>query len=126
LYGDDFLSLDFGLKEFGIKNSEERLRRYGKYVYETGAVRHPDKPHGKIINETVITKERKKEYNTNRVDRFKYKTRYFSDSGIIGTKEFVSGNYKRFKHIFVSKKEKIPKPISGLSGIYSLEGLSES
>ena len=28
---------------------------------------------------------------------------YFTDSGIIGTKEFVSANYQRFKDVFMSK-----------------------
>jgi len=52
-----------------------------------------------------------------------YRTRYFSDSGIIGTKEFVSANYQRFKDVFMSKREKVPKPIAGLDGIYSLKRL---
>ena len=60
-----------------------------------------------------------------RVDRFRYKTHYFSDSGIIGTKEFVSSNFKRFKDIFMSKREKVPKPVAGLDGVYSLKRLSE-
>ena len=47
------------------------------------------------------------------------------DSGIIGTKEFVSKNYMRFKHHFSSKNEKKPKPVKGLSGVYSLKRLSE-
>jgi len=55
-----------------------------------------------------------------------YRTRYFSDSGIIGTKEFVSANYQRFKDVFMSKREKVPKPVVGLDGIYSLKRLSES
>ena len=42
-----------------------------------------------------------------------------------GSKEFVSAHYQRFKHLFVSKHKKIPKPIEGLSGIYSLKRLSE-
>jgi putative transposase len=49
----------------------------------------------------------------------------FSDSGIIGTKVFVSKNYRKFKHFFHSKKEKIPKRISGLDGVYSLKRLAE-
>jgi hypothetical protein len=53
-------------------------------------------------------------------------TRYFSDSGIIGTNEFVSINYQRFKHIFQSKHEKKPKPIKGLDGVYSLKRLAEA
>ena len=55
-----------------------------------------------------------------------YRTRYFTDSGIIGTKEFVSGNYRRFKDLFMSRKDKIPKPVAGLDGVYSLKRLAES
>ena len=54
-----------------------------------------------------------------------YRTRYFTDSGIIGSKEFVSENYQRFKNIFSSKHDKKPKPIYGLDGMYSLKRLSE-
>jgi hypothetical protein len=54
-----------------------------------------------------------------------YRTRYFTDSGIIGSKEFVFTNYQRFKHLFYSKHEKKPKPIKGLEGVYSLKRLSE-
>ena len=79
----------------------------------------------KVIKEVVVKKERKKEYKIRRVDRFRYRTRYFTDSGIIGTKEFVSANYQRFKDIFMSKKEKIPKAVSGLEGVYSLKRLVE-
>ena len=54
-----------------------------------------------------------------------YRSRYFTDSGIIGTKEFVSANYQRFKDIFMSKREKIPKAVTGLDGVYSLKRLSD-
>ena len=40
-------------------------------------------------------------------------------------KEFVSVNYQRFKDIFMSKREKIPKAVTGLDGMYSLKRLSE-
>ncbi len=50
---------------------------------------------------------------------------YFTDSGIIGTKEFVSTNYQRFKDIFMSKREKVPRAVAGLDGVYSLKRLVE-
>ena len=59
------------------------------------------------------------------VDRFKYRTRYFTDSGIIGTKAFVTRLYQTFKDHFSSKHEKRPKVIKGLDGIYSMKRLSE-
>ena len=60
------------------------------------------------------------------VDRFRYRTRYFTDSGIIGTKEFVSRVYQDFKGYFSSRHEKRPKAVQGLNGIFSLKRLSES
>jgi hypothetical protein len=43
------------------------------------------------------------------------------DSGIIGSKEFVSTHYQRFKLLFYSRHEKKPNPVRGLSGVYSLK-----
>ena len=40
---DGFFSFDFGLEEFGKMRASERLRRYRRYVYESGAVNHPGK-----------------------------------------------------------------------------------
>jgi REP element-mobilizing transposase RayT len=123
---DSFLSTDFGLKEFNVKSKKERIRRYRRYVYEAGAINRPDKMQAKVINDKVVAKERKKEFEINRITRFRYRTRYFTDSGIIGSKEFVSNNYQHFKHLFHSKHEKKPKPVKGLSGMYSLKRLSEA
>ncbi len=122
---DNFLSLDFGLQEFGVLDAKERLQGYRRYVYEAGAVDRYRIGQNKVIREAVVEKERKKEFKNSRVDRFRYKTRYFTDSGIIGTKDFVSKNYKRFKDIFMSKREKIPKAVAGLDGVYSLKRLAE-
>jgi REP element-mobilizing transposase RayT len=122
---DNFLSLDFGLQEFGVLDAKERLRGYRRYVYEAGAVDRSEVGQRKVIVEGVVEKERKKAFKIRKVDRFRYRTRYFTDSGIIGTKEFVSANYHRFKDIFMSKRKKIPKAVAGLDGIYSLKRLAE-
>ena len=102
-----FLSLDFGLKEFEGLNNKERIQWYRQYVSEKGA---------KAPSSTSPSDP---------PNRFTHRTRYFSDSGIIGTKEFVARNYQRHKHLFQSKNKKIPKRIKGLSDIYSMKRLSE-
>jgi putative transposase len=122
---DNFLSTDFGLKEFNVKSEKERVRRYRRYVYEAGAVTRPEKGKTKVINDRILEKERKREFELSRNNRFRYRTRYFTDSGVIGSKEFVSKTYRRFKHHFNSKNEKKPNPVKGLSGVYSLKRLSE-
>jgi hypothetical protein len=119
-----FLSTDFGFKEFNIRSKKERITQYRRYVYEAGAINRPDKMQAKVIDDKVVAKERKKEFEISRINRFRYRTRYCTDSGIIGSKEFVSFNYQRFKRLFYSKHEKKPNPVKGLSGVYSLKRLS--
>jgi hypothetical protein len=84
------------------------------------------KPGAGVIDNSVLEKERKNDFELKRVQRFRYRSRYFTDSGIIGTKEFVSSNYHRFKDLFMSKRDKIPKRVAGLDGIYSLKRLADS
>jgi len=109
---DGFLSLDFGLAEFGVKDERERLKYYRRFVYEKGSL-------------DADAKERDKDFEISGIDRFRYRTRYFTDSGVIGTKAFVSRCYQTFQDNFQSKHEKRPKGILGLDGIYSLKRLSE-
>ena len=97
---DNFLSTDFGLKEFNVKNKKERIRRYRRYVYEAGAVNRPEKGKTRVIGARILEKERNREFELSRNNRFRYRTRYFTDAGIIGSKQFVSENYQRFKHLF--------------------------
>jgi hypothetical protein len=119
------LSTDFRLEEFNVKGLKAWIRFYRRYFYEAGAIDRPDKMQAGIIDPKVIAKERKKDFEISQVSQFRHRTRYFTDSGIIGSKEFVAENYKRFKHLFCSKHEKNPRPIKGLEGVYSLKRLSE-
>ena len=79
---------------------------YREFLYEKGAI---ETVKGKCINEAVIMKERDKEYKLTSVDRLRFRTRYFTDSGIIGTKSFVSHYYGMFKGFFYTSNEKRPK-----------------
>ncbi|MFC1863088.1 transposase [Thermodesulfobacteriota bacterium] len=127
---DNFLSLDFGLKEFGpseirstdpsgifhgtgYKNKKERLAHYRRFVYEKGGI-------------TLKGEEKVRGVELSNAERFRYRTRYFTDSGVIGTKDFVERVYIQFKDHFTSKHEKKPKTIKGLEGIFSLKRLSEA
>ena len=114
------LSLDFGLKEFGKMNKKERLRRYREYVYEAGAL---DTDKGGKIEAKIIDQEKKQNFELTRIDRFRYRSRYFTDSGIIGSKEYVQKNFQRFKALFQITTDRVPKRISGLEGMYSLKRL---
>lgn len=110
---DRFLSTDFGLREFAVKGVKERLAHYRRFVYEKGG----------LLQKSLDLNQGLELSN---MDRFRYRTRYFTDSGIIGTKEFVTRVYQNFKGYFDSKHEKRPKRVQGLDGIYSLKRLSEN
>ena len=98
------------------------LRRYRRFLYEKGG-KQTEK--GLRINEQTLEKELNRDFQLSHADRFSYRTRYFSDAGIIGSKYFVSKNYQKFKHFFQSKHEKVPKRIPGLDGMFSLKRLAE-
>ena len=128
---DDFLSLDFGLTEFGVLNGEDRLKYYRQFVYEKGGLDAGRRDTTEWETRGMGDGEKREGIRTGKgfeisaIEKFKYRSRYFSDSGIIGTKAFVARHYQTFKHHFSSKHEKLPKTIRGLNGIYSLKRLSE-
>ena len=115
-----FLSTDFGLNSYEGMTGTERLKEYRVFLYEKGAL---DTGKGASIEDSVIDSERDKNYELTKVDRFRFRTRYFTDSGIIGTKGFVTHYYEKFKKHFDTRKDKKPKRVSGFDGIYSLKRL---
>ena len=117
---DSFLSTDLGLMAYNEMNEKERFADYREYLYEKGGL-ESDK--GPPIDEVIIAKERDKNYELTTMDRLRFKTRYFTDSGIIGTKSFVSRYYEIFKSNFGSKTKK-PKKVTGFDEFYSLKRLT--
>ncbi len=120
---DDFLSLDFGLIEFGNMDVRERFRQYRRYLYEAGSIREADGKGKWVIDKKIVEKERENNFRISKTNRLINKSRYFTDSGIIGSKEFVTENYQHFKHLFQSKHDKKPTPVKGVNGLYSLKRL---
>jgi len=116
-----FLSLDFGLREFGLREKAKCLGHYRAYLYKYGA--NPN-IQGRKIKKEVFDKEKHKGFKITASERLLYRSRYFTDSGIIGSKAFVRANYIQFKHFFQAKNEKKPKRVSGFSGMHSLKRLS--
>ena len=129
---DDLLSVDFGMQEWNEFESGEIVRKYREFVYETGAtgergqmseVRGQQETTKRGIDPKIVKKERGRKYKVSRVDRFRYRCRYFSDSGIIGGKAFVGEVFDQVKHLLTSKDERKFTPV-GIEGVYSMKRLS--
>ena len=120
---DDFLSLDFGLATFSEGDANTRLQYYRRYVHENGA---QPAMKGVPLDPQLVDKEAKKGFALTPVDRLLYRTRYFTDSGVIGTKAFVSRCSTLFESHFSSRHAKRPRPIAGLPGVYALKRLAEA
>ncbi len=118
---DRFLSLDFGLQDCRDLNSKERLSRYRQFVYEAGSI---ETQKGRAIDAEILEKERQKGFSPTRADRFLARSRYFTDSGIIGSREFVRSLWRQLRAPD-DNPDKMPVRVAGLSGIYSLKRLSE-
>ena len=107
-----FLSLDFGLEESICLNHEKRLSIYQKFVYDKGEIDYPQ--------------EKGSEHKLSKRDYFRYRCRYFTDSGIIGTKSFVNNCYQSLRPHLAALSMKEPQAIQGLPQIYSLKRLTKA
>lgn len=103
------------------RGDKERLARYRRYVYEIGS--QPSEK-GARIGEAIVEKEEKAGFRIGGIHRLLLRTRHFTDSGVLGTKEFVSRAYTRFEGRFIRRHEKRPRAVSGLDGVYSLKRLA--
>ena len=118
---EDLLDVDFGLKEWNEFDEKEIVRKYREFVYETGAV---NAGKGAVIDPKIVKQERKKKYELTRQDRFLYRSRYFTDAGIIGSKDFVKSMFDKFKHLLNCKPVRKFTPIGGVEGVYSMKRLA--
>jgi hypothetical protein len=71
----------------------------------------------------IVAKERKKNFQLKRYELFGYRTRYFSDAGILGSKEFVQDVFDQVRHLLKSKDTRAFTPLAGTSGVYSMKRL---
>jgi REP element-mobilizing transposase RayT len=108
---DEFLSWNLGLKEYNVKSPKERLRQYREFIYARGGV---DRGKGKILEAVPLPES---------VERFIQRTRFFTDAGIIGSREFVRQGFELFRDIIQPKRERKPHRIQGLEQIYSMKRL---
>ena len=120
---DGFLSSDLGMSEFGVADSATQLRKYREFLYHVGAIEKRGKAR---ITKKVLDEETAEAFEVNRMRRFRYRTRYFTDSGIIGSRAFVETTYGTFKDRFQTSRDKIPKRVKGIEGMYSLKRLTDA
>ncbi len=105
-----WLSMDFGLEESGVSSPAERLTLYRAFVHEKGGIDLPGSTARDLSS----------------LDRFRYRTRYFSDSAVIGTKSFVNKCYQRFRHPDPQGRHREATAIDGLPGIYAMKRFPRS
>jgi REP element-mobilizing transposase RayT len=109
---DGFLSWNLGLEEYNVDNPKKRLRLYREFVYARGGV---DTGKGKILQGVPLPES---------VERFLQRTRFFTEAGIIGSKEFVRQGFEHFRDLIQPKRERKPHRIQGLEQVYSLKRLT--
>lgn len=76
------------------------------------------------IEQGIVERERRRKYTVGRAERSLQRSRYVTDSGIIGSKEFVGEFFEKVKHLLGLQGRRRFKPISGLDGVYSMKRLT--
>ena len=117
---DKLISLDLGLPEWSDGKTADTMRLYRRFVYETGAL---DTGKGKPLDPSVVKKEKAKNFELSRTKLFAQRCRYFTDSGIIGSKEFVDKAFQEVRHLLKSKDTRRFTPVGGIRGVYSMKKL---
>lgn len=118
----NLLTLEFGINKLDKLNFNQRLAAYREFVYEIGSLVTSK---GKSIDPQVLNKHKKKGFSITSIDRLKYKTKYFTDSGIIGSKKYVQKTFYQFKNELNYKRDRIPIQISDIETVYSLKQIRE-
>jgi len=109
---ETFLSWNLGLEEYNVDSSQERLRLYREFVYARGGI---DTGKGKVLEGVPLPEC---------VERFIQRTRFFTEAGIIGSREFVRQGFEHFRDLIQPKRERRPHKIHGLEQTYSLKRLT--
>lgn len=73
-----------------------------------------------------MEKGRKKNFQLNSTELFRYRCRYFTDAGVLGSKNFVQRAFEEMKDLLGSKKKRKFVPVLRGFGVYSLKRLQES
>ena len=68
---DNFLSTDFGLKEFNVKSPKQRIRRYRRYMYEAGSIDRPEKGEIKVIDPRALAAQKDKGFEITQASRLR-------------------------------------------------------
>ncbi len=116
---NDMLSLDFGMTDYGSLNPQERLRQYRQFLYENGVL---EKNNAASMPSDIIEQARRGDYTYTLSDRLRLRTRWFTESGIIGSKAFVAEVLNRLPN--TSGRERKPREIQGLD-FFALKRLVE-
>jgi len=119
---DGLVNLDLGMHEWNEVDSTEIIRKYREFIYATGAV---DAGEDKTQDAEMVGQKRKNKNRISRKDVFRGRCRYFTDSGVIGSKEFVGEVFDAMKHLLDSKDTRRFTPVGGVEGVYSMKRLNK-
>ncbi|VFQ45649.1 transposase [Desulfoluna butyratoxydans] len=120
---EGFLSSELGTPEFGGADPATQVGSYREFLYHMGAIEKRGKAN---ISQKILGKETSKGFKLPQAARLMYKSRYFTDSGIIGSRAFVETTYGLFKGRYQTRREKIPEAVEGIEGLFSLKRLADT
>ncbi len=121
---NDFLSFDIGWPDLNGTSRKKALNRYIDFLHDAAQLRFSNEELEEMYAKSASGERIPGAPDLVALRRLRKQHRYFQDAGILGSREFVTKYYRRFKNYFTCKNEKIPQKIKGLDGIYSMKRLA--
>jgi REP element-mobilizing transposase RayT len=135
--GGNWLSLDYANpfedNNFNsAKTNKEKLIFYRKYMYQTGIEPHY-KDYGDddaflqgALSDKIFDDAESKDFKYSFKEKFMHQCRYFSDSLIVGSYEFVKSVHGLHKSKLAEKRKRRFSKINGYENIYSMRNLRKN
>lgn len=118
---DGFLSLE--LSELG-SGETSLINSYRRFVYEVGSLERRD---GKRqIPQSIVEQETDSNYQMKKSILFRYRSRYFTDSVVLGSRGFVKEVYLKLQPCLQTRRNRNPVKVDGAPSLFSMRRFRQS
>lgn len=119
---EKLIRIEMWMNEWKNISRDEIIKKYKEFIYETGAM---DVDVNNISESEITKRKRIKNDPLIRAITFSRRCRYFTNSGVLGSHDFVKKVFDKVKHTLQSKDTRKFVALYGVQDVYSMKRLGK-